>query len=347
MNRKIRWGVVGSGGIANRRTLPEGLAKAAHTEVIAVYDVRTDLNKKIADEYHARPANSLQELLSMDIDAVYVATPVHVHLQQVLACADYKKHVLCEKPLAYNVPDAEQMALACRQAGVILGTAFMMRFQAQHQAALRLIRDGRIGQPVFARAQLSCWYPPMAGAWRQDPVTSGGGSLMDMGGHCIDLLEMFFGSVHKLSCFINHTVHGYASEDSAIVNLFFENGALATIDTFFCIPDAASKNVLELYGSKGSILAKGTIGQSAIGEMTAFLPGNSSDYDAQQGRSDLQGVAILPATINTYQAEIEEFNTAILENRQPSISADLGLRNQKILSACYQSAKSGRVFTLQ
>jgi D-xylose 1-dehydrogenase (NADP+, D-xylono-1,5-lactone-forming) len=120
MNHKIRWGVAGSGGIAKRRTIPEGLTKAAHAELRAVYDVNADINNEIAQEYHVRPASSLHELLSMDIDAVYLATPPQVHMQHVLACADHKKHVLCEKPMALNETDAEWMANACRKAGVIL-----------------------------------------------------------------------------------------------------------------------------------------------------------------------------------------------------------------------------------
>jgi predicted dehydrogenase len=230
---------------------------------------------------------------------------------------------------------------------VRLGTAFMMRFQAQHQAALGLIREGRLGQPVFARAQLSCWYPPMPGAWRQDPAVSGGGSLMDMGGHCIDLLEMFFGPVEAVSCFVHRTVHDYASEDSAVVNLRFANGALGVVDAFFCMTDEGTQNRLELYGSWGSILAQGTIGQGDRGEMIARLKKGAGDYDAQQGRGGQGGTAITPAPKNTYRAEIEEFSQAILDGREPSNNAALGLQSQRVLAACYESACTGRVIEVK
>jgi predicted dehydrogenase len=241
-----------------------------------------------------------------------------------------------------TVAQAEEMIALCDRRGVKLGCAFMMRFVAQHQEVLKLIQQGRLGRPVYARAQLSCWYPPIEGAWRQDPATGGGGSLMDMGGHCIDLLEMFFGDVAKVSCFIGNTVHSYRSEDSAVATLFFQNGALATVDTFFCIPDAGSKNVLELYGSQGSILAQGTIGQGPAGKMLAFLEGADRAYDARQARAADQGVVIEPQPVNTYQAEIKEFGNAILKQREPALGGRLGLRSQKILAACYESARSGR-----
>jgi len=343
MSRKIKWGVIGSGGIAKRRTIPEGISKANNAELSIVFDIDAQANAEVAKDFGARRAASIGEMLDADIEAVYIATPAHLHSDQVRASAKAGKHVLCEKPLGMTVAEAQEMIEVCKQIGVKLGCAFMMRFVAQHQYALRLIKEGKLGTPTYARAQLSCWYPPIEGAWRQDPVTGGGGALIDMGGHCIDLLEMFFGKVVRVSCFINNTVHDYQSEDSAAAMLFFENGALGSIDTFFCIPDNSSKNVLELYGSKGSIIAKGTIGQGSAGEMVAFLEQDGKDYDARQARTEAQRIVITPEPVNTYQAEIEEFSQAIIDDREPLISGELGLRSQKILTACYESARSGKV----
>ena len=343
MAGKIKWGVIGSGGIAKRRTIPEGISKAGNAELSTVFDIDEQVNAEVAEKFGAVQAASIEDLLAADIDAVYIATPACLHTEQVRACAKAGKHVLCEKPLGMTTAEAEEIIELCKQAGVKLGCAFMMRFVAQHCEALKLIREGRLGKPTYARAQLSCWYPPIEGAWRQDPATGGGGALIDMGGHCIDLLEMFFGKVARVSCFINNTVHDYKSEDSAVVMLFFENGAMGTVDTFFCIPDNSSKNVLELYGSKGSILANGTIGQGPAGQMKAFLEQDSEDYDAQQARTEAHDMVIAPEPVNTYQAEIEEFGRAVIDDREPLMNGELGLRSQKILTACYESARSGKV----
>ncbi len=343
MKKQVKWGVIGSGGIARRRTIPEGIVASENSTLTAVYDIDEKTNKSVAKEFNAVASNSIEELLKSDIDAVYIASPANAHYDHVVACAKAKKHILCEKPLGMTIKEAEDMIKVCDKEGVLLGTGFMMRYLAQHQEALKLIKEGKLGKVVFGRAQLSCWYPPMEGAWRQDPNTSGGGSLMDMGGHCVDLLEMFFGKVESVSCFINNNVHSYKSEDSAIVSLFFENGAMATVDTFFCIPDNSSKNVLELYGSKGSILAKGTIGQGESGEMTAYLEGGDEAYNAQQTRATGGGMSINPAPVNAYKAEIMEFSNAILENRKPGNGYEIGMRNQKVLDACYKSAKTGKV----
>jgi len=338
MRAKIRWGVIASGGIARRRTIPEGILPARNAELVGVFGRNQKTNAEVAKEFGAHAAASLDELLALDLDAVYVASPNHAHLEQTRRAAAAGRHVLCEKPLGLNVAEARRMVQLCRRAKVNLGTAFMMRFHSQHQAALRLIQSGKLGQPVFTRAQLSCWYPPLPGAWRQIPKLAGGGALMDLAGHCLELLEMFFGPVTAVSCMINHTVHRYRTEDSGAVLARFKNGATATVDTFFCIPDASSKNRLELYGTCGSILAQGTIGQEAGGEMVAFLE-SAKSYNAKQTRTTDGGLVIAPKRVNTYRAEIEAFSQALLDGRDTGESARAGLRSQIILAACYESAR--------
>jgi 1,5-anhydro-D-fructose reductase (1,5-anhydro-D-mannitol-forming) len=186
----------------------------------------------------------------------------------------------------------------------------------------------------------------MAGSWRQNPALGGGGSLMDLGGHCIDLLEMFFGPVKTVSCFINHTIHSYVTEDSAVVLLQFANGAMATVDAFFCIQDNSSKNALELYGSQGNICATGTIGQGSQGEMVAQLQATETGYDAQQSRAAAESIKISPEPRNIYRAEIEAFSQSLLDGKPNPLGGDLGLQSQRILAACYESAKAGKAINI-
>jgi predicted dehydrogenase len=335
-----KWGVLGSGGIARRRTIPEGICPADNAELVAVYDVDGPVNQEVADEFGGKACSSEDELLASECDAVYVATPANLHCSQVERAAKAGKHVLCEKPLGMTLEEGHRILAACRENGVKLGTGFMMRFHAQHQAALALVREGRLGTLVYGRAQLSCWYPPIPGAWRQDPGTGGGGSLMDMGGHCIDLLEMYFGPVAKVSCLTGNLVQDYASEDTAVVALEFENGAKGSVDSLFNIPDASSKNRLELYGSQGSILAEGTIGQGEAGVMTACLEDAGKKYEAQQDREDGAGIVIAPDPVNMYRAEIEAFSQAVIDDTEPPVGGSPGLWSQKVLAACYESART-------
>jgi predicted dehydrogenase len=338
----LRWAVVGSGGIARRRTIPEGFVDARNARLVGVLAVDREGNRKLAKELGVQAYRSLRGALGDDVDAVYIATPAHLHARQVVACAKAGKHVLCEKPLGLTVRDARRMAEACTAAGVTLGTAFMMRLSAQHRAARDMVTRGELGTLVYGRAQLSCWYPPMAGAWRQDPDSGGGGSLIDMGGHCIDLLEMFFGDVTAVTCRTANRAHTYPVEDTAVVLLEFSSGAFGTVDSCFCIPDSSSLNRLEIYGTRGSILADGTIGQNPAGRMTAFLAEPGTAYDAVQRRTGNGGIVIDPPAVSTYRAEIEEFSAAVLAGREPAVSARLGVHSQEVLAACYRSARTGK-----
>jgi predicted dehydrogenase len=341
---KVKWGVLGAGGIARRRTIPEGLLPADNADLVSLFDPVG--SEEIGREFGVTACGSEQELLDSNCDAIYIATPVYLHPVQIERAAQASKHVLCEKPIGLNVDEAKRSETLCREAGVKFGVGLMMRFHACHREAQRLIDDGRIGTPVLGRTQLSCWYPPMDNAWRQDPKLAGGGSLMDMGCHCIDLLEMLLGKVESVSCMVARRVHDYASEDTATVLLRFESGAQGIVDTLFNVPDSALRNRLELYGSAGSILAEGTLGQSASGELSFCHDPQTQGYDAQQERSQGKVQTLTPQPINMYRAQIEAFSQAILDDATPPISGQDGVWSQRVMSACYTSAQSGRHINL-
>jgi predicted dehydrogenase len=163
-----------------------------------------------------------------------------------------------------------------------------------------------------------------------------------MGGHCIDLLEMLLGPARRVSCFIGNLVHEYRSEDSAVALIQFASGALGTVDTFFCITDEGSRNTLEVHGSLGSIEAEGTIGQAPQGSMAAVLKTSAGSYDAAQTRESKGWIEISPEPVNLYRAEIESFSRAVLTGSPLEVGAEEGVRSQRVLAACYESARTGR-----
>jgi predicted dehydrogenase len=345
----IRWGVIGAGGIADRRTIPEGIMPAGCAELVAVQDVADDRVKAVADRYGVGDYYTREEdLLSRsDVDAVYIATPTNAHARQVKAAAAAGKHVLCEKPLGMTEEEIAEEIQVCRDAGVKLGVNFMMRFHACHRQLREMVEKGDLGKLVFGRAELTCWYPPIPGAFRQDPVLGGGGSLIDMGNHCIDLLEFLFGRVREVSCFTGNLVQDYKSEDTALAMLRFESGAVGVVDALFNVPDAAARNALEVYGSKGSVTAVGTIGQDSSGSLTAILERGDKGYDAAQVRTE--GPAqetITPTVVNMYQAHIEAFCRAIEEDTEPPIGGEDGLWSHRVIAACYEAARTGKTVCL-
>ncbi len=339
----MNFGIIGCGGIADRRTIP-GMLESDRVNIVAVEDISADLAQKVSKKYGVGKAytNSDDLLRAGDIDAVYIATPVHAHQEQIMKTADSGKHILCEKPLCLTVKETEKVISFCEKKGVILQVGFMMRYHGFHIEAKRMIDNGDLGQPVMGRGQLTCWYPPMEGAWRQDPSKGGGGALMDMAIHSVDILRYMFGEVESVSSFNGTQIHRYPVEDSGVILLKFKNGAFGVCDSFFDIPDEAAKGVLELYGTKGSIMAEGTISQVAAGQMYASLQKEDRGYDAQQERSGIESFEIKAELKNMYCAEVEDFVDAVEKKRRPMNSGEEALRNFKIICAAYESQKKGK-----
>lgn len=346
----IKWGVIGAGGIAERRTIPEGIMACPDAELVAVQDVAEDRVKKVAEKFGVSAVyTSEYDLLSdSNVQAVYIATPTHLHHGQVMAAAEAGKHVLCEKPLALTLAQCEEMIEECAARNVKLGVNFMMRYHSCHQALKQMVEAGDLGTLVMGRAELTCWYPPIPGAFRQDPQLGGGGSFIDMGNHCIDLLEQFFGKVREVKCYTANLVQDYASEDTAVAMLQFECGAIGVVDALFNVPDAASRNALEVYGSKGSVVSFGTIGQGSAGQLTAALEGGSQGYDASQQREAEGGKQIIePPVVNIYEAHIQGFSSAIMNGTPVPIPGEDGLWSHKIIEACYTSARTGKAVPVE
>lgn len=118
-----------------------------------------------------------------------------------------------------------------------------------------MVLNGDLGKIVMARAQLSCWYPPIKGAWRQIPKLGGGGSFIDMGCHCMDLLEFIIGSrIKEIICMGDTLVHKYPVEDTSVALARFQNGAIGIIDSCFSIPDTPQRIYLKFTEAKGVLL---------------------------------------------------------------------------------------------
>ncbi len=339
----IGWGVIGAGGIASRRTIPEGILPARGARLAALMDTDAARARAASERFGGVPwFTDIEPLLARgDVEAVYIATPTIAHAPQAMAAIGAGRHVLVEKPLAMTVAEGRRIAAAAKRKGAIVGTGFMMRHHGAHVKIRQLIESGAIGKPAMGRAQLSCWYPPIEGAWRQDPKLGGGGSFADMGNHCFDLLEMFLGRTTEVHAFIGNLVHGYKSEDTALVTFRFESGAIGMVDNLFNTPDEASKNVLEIYGSAGGIRCEGTIGQTPGGTVR-LVSARAGGYDAQQQRSAARERLIAFPKINTYRAEIEDFTRAIRAGGRPAVPIEDGLWNLRVVEAAYRSARTGR-----
>ena len=167
--KKIRWGVIGAGGIADRRTIP-GMMLCKNAELTAVMEVNMDLAEKCRAKWNCPRAYDSEEALLGDpeIDAVYIASPVVLHAKQAKMAADAGKHILIEKPLAMTADEGQEVLDRCEEKGVRIAAGLMMRFGSYVQVMKQAIADGKIGRPV------SGWIWPMA--WKWSAVLASAGS---------------------------------------------------------------------------------------------------------------------------------------------------------------------------
>ncbi len=343
---KIKWGVIGCGGIADRRTLP-GMMLADNAELVAVMDANKEAAERCKEKYNAKYAfDNIEELLALDeIQAVYIASPVFCHKEQAYATADAGKDILIEKPVGLTSKEAEEIADYCRGKGIKLGVGFMMRFHTYHQKMKEVVASGKIGEIVSARAQLTCWYPEMENCWRQEMKLSGGGAMMDMGVHCVDLIRYITGlEVTETAGLCGNQVFKYDVEDAGCVICRLENGATAYVDANFNIPDAAAKCKIEFYGTKGSIFAQGTISQIEGGDVEILVTDDSLGYDASQDRGEVKPMELNLELGNMYTKEIEAFGKAVAGEIDVPITAEDAIMSQKIIEAAYESSKSKKYF---
>lgn len=348
---KIRWGVIGAGGIAARRTIPEFLDMLSDVELVSVMCKTAESAAKVAARFNVPHHTSDEdELLAQDLDAVYIASPQDVHCEQVIKAAAAGKHILCEKPIAISLDEVDRMEEAINKAGVKFMLAFCMRNNVYNKKARELVQNGTIGQVVMGRAQLTCWYPPIPGAWRQDSSISHGGSLIDMGTHCLDMLEWIMGArIVEVTGFQDLMTHDYPTqvEDASTIVVKFDNGAHGIVDNYFNLPDAAAQNALELHGTKGSIIGQGTIGQDPTGRMFSITQPEETGYDANQVRDtavsredyNLEGVGI-------YGQMMDAFGKCILEDTDSPISIEDGRHSVKLVDAIYKSVRDKTIVSV-
>ena len=158
---KVRWGLVGCGDISRKRVAP-ALRDSPLCELISVSRAKAELAESFAGEFGARRSYSdlRQLLLDHEIEAVYVATPVHLHAEQTIAAAEAGKHVLCEKPMALDVAECNRMIAACRSNNVKLGVAYYRHFYPVVRRVKELVDSGELGVPIIVQVNAFEWFDP-------------------------------------------------------------------------------------------------------------------------------------------------------------------------------------------
>ncbi|OPZ92220.1 MAG: 1,5-anhydro-D-fructose reductase [candidate division TA06 bacterium ADurb.Bin417] len=249
--RKLNWGIIGCGALAERQLAP-AIQAGANSRLAAVYSRDLARGEDFARRHGAgRAYDDLAAFLAdPELEVVYIGTPPHLHCEQAVA--------------------------ASRAAGVKLMAGFMMRFNVYNRKAAELLRAGALGKLIHIRIQASYNLPDTSFNWRQDPTLAGGGSLFDMGSHAVDLLRFFNGEIASALAFVDNRAYAYPVEDTALALLRFAGGGYATLDASFS-EKAPSRNI-DIFGNQGSLWLTGSIGRNATGVLNGFLNGERKEF---------------------------------------------------------------------
>jgi predicted dehydrogenase len=300
MAELLRWVVVGIGDITIKRVIP-AIRAEPRSRLHGV--VSRDRTKGLA--YAERVWSSLDEALEDPaVDAVYVATPVSLHSPQTKAALRAGKHVLCEKPMAMNYAEAQDMVRSGAESGKVFGVAYYRRMYPKVRRLRELLVAGAIGQPVLVEANNHYWFNNEDGKrpWRLDPAQAGGGPLYDIASHRIDLFNYLFGRPRRVAAQLGNLVHKNPVEDSATAMIEYENGVRGVVDVRW--HSRTERDQFRVIGTEGEI------DLSPLNGPVLVQPG---------GREEL------PCHANLHYPCVENFVGAVLEDAPLASSGETAL----------------------
>lgn len=335
----------------------EGFATEPRARVVALAGLDHDRVQAVAKKYDVpRTYGDYRELLEQpDIDAVSVCVPNYLHAEVTLAALEAGKHVICEKPMALSIADGEQMVAAARQHNRVLMVAFSQRSRNDCQALKQHILAGGLGEIYYARASwLRRQGIPGIGTWFTQKQFSGGGALIDLGVHMVDMALWLMGNPRVLSisaATYNHLgANGYGNhpnrtpvppytfdvDDLATAFLRLEGGATLHLEASWATHSSAYDDFgVKLYGTKGGgEIFVHNYGYEDTLKIFGDVGGAPSDI-----RPRLQ-------KLHGHAAIAQRFTAAVLDGVPADPSGEVGLERVRIIETIYRSATEGREIVL-
>ncbi len=312
----VSWGLIGAGDIARKR-VAAALADAPYSTLVAASRRRSDELSAFAEAFHVdRTYQDWRDLVSDDdVDAVYVATPVHLHAEMTVAAAAAGKHVLCEKPMARTVEECERMISAAEEAGVKLGVSYYRHLYPVIDRIKALLADGSVGAPVVAQINAFEQFDPDPDhprAWLLDEGKAGGGPLYDFGCHRIEVLLNLFGTAAGITGRVDRVVFERDVEDTAVAAIRFDRGPIAVLTVSH--GPSEPQDTLDVFGTSGSIHVP------VLNEGTLRIRRNG------QSRVERH-----PPPANLHQPLIEQFVRAVRRNEAPVVDGNAGREVNRLL----------------
>ncbi|MEX1287526.1 MAG: Gfo/Idh/MocA family oxidoreductase [Acidimicrobiia bacterium] len=321
MTDTVRWGIVSTADIGMTKVTP-AIQEAANAEVVAIASRGEDRARTAADRLGIPTAYGSYEALleADDVDAVYIPLPNDQHAEWTMRAAAAGKHVLCEKPLAMTASQAEEMAAACEEAGVVLAEAFMYRHHPTWEEVARLVESRAIGD----LRGVQTWFS----YFNDDPTNirnlpeHGGGAVMDIGCYPINVSRMLFGAepVSVVSRVHRDPEMGIDTLTSAVLE--FPDGGQSTFTV--CIRSEDYQRV-HVVGSEGRIEVEIPFNIPWDRETRIFVTAGGEPPEAPATET----ITFPPANQYTLQAEV--FGRAILEGTPFPVPVSDAVANLRVI----------------
>jgi predicted dehydrogenase len=321
-HKKVRYGIIGFGGFAER-TIAPAIRACANSELVAIQKRSIAAAREKAAALTIPLAfNSVVDLVAHpDVDAVFIVSANAAHCAETHSAARAGKHVLVEKPMALNSQEASAMIEACERSKVKLMVGHMIRFSPLAARMREIVRSGRIGKVVFATSEYFYDARLTHRGWLTSRAIAGGGPIFDIGVHCLDTLRFVLeDEVASLRCHLQPALTETATERTAVMSLEFSGGTLASIVTSYEAP--AGRSFIEIVGTEGVLSAY----DFTLGGKTTPLRIDLRT-DGRTLKSEEEGIAIP----NLYVEEVTSFSSSILDGKAPAIPGVVGLENQRVL----------------
>ncbi|MDR7073290.1 Gfo/Idh/MocA family protein [Fictibacillus barbaricus] len=355
MNKKLRVGIIGCGGIANGKHMPS-LKKLDTVEMVAFCDLVEERAIKAKEEFGGEESivyQDYQELLNdSSIDVVHVCTPNDSHAEITVAALESGKHVMCEKPMAKTSEEAEKMLEAAKRTGKKLTIGYQNRYRPDSQYLQKYCEEGGLGEVYFAKAQaIRRRAVPTWGVFL-DEEKQGGGPLIDIGTHALDLTlwmmnnykpkAVLGSSFHKLgqkkdaaNAWGSWNPEEFTVEDSAFGFITMENGATIILESSWAL------NTLQI-GEARCVLS-GTEGGADMEDGLRLNGEKFGKLHTQKVDLSSTGVAFYDGkTENDSDLEARLWIECILNETEPVVKPEEALVVTQILEAIYESSRTGK-----
>lgn len=332
--------MLGSGFIA--RFYADSLqAQRAKDKLISVYSRNIEKAKKFAEDYNLGFfSDDMDEVVGRaDVDVVVISLPNNLHEAAVAACAKAGRHVLCTKPLGRNAAEAKRMLDMVEKAGVMGGYLEDLCYTPKFLKSLKSIKDGNIGKVLWAKSREA--HPGPHSDWFWDHEQSGGGAMVDLGCHCVEIARNYIGKNIRpveVMCWAATQVHPIKAEDSGIGLVKYANGAIGQFEVSWCFRGGMDLRD-EVMGTEGTIWLNNFLRTG----FEMFSTGKGG-YVAEKAESNSGWLFPVGDEIHElgYTNMFTDMFNAIENKSEPMESFYDGYIVNAILDACYASAKSGK-----